>query len=71
MHVPPHIARPEIYFSDEEDAMIELRPSTVTGDYWDTKRALITCLALALLGGAVTTTAVGMIAYLVLANSHI
>ena len=56
--------------------MIELRPSTITqrpssGDYWDTKRALITCLALALLGGAVTTTAVGMIAYLVLANSHI
>jgi hypothetical protein len=75
MHMPPHIARPEIHFSDEEDAMIECRPSTITqrpsGDYWDTKRALITCLAMALLGGAVTTTAVAMIAYLVLANSHI
>ncbi len=55
--------------------MIECRPSAITqrpsGDYWDTKRALITCLAMALLGGVVTTTAVAMIAYLVLANSHI
>lgn len=38
---------------------------------WDLKRALMTCLALGLLGGLVTTTAVAMIAYLLLTNSHI
>jgi hypothetical protein len=53
--------------------MIERRPSNqlAASDYWDTKRAVITCLALALLGGAATSTAVATIAYLILANSHI
>ncbi len=67
--------------------MIERRPSnqlaaadpgapmtmqrSVSGDYWTTKRSLIACLALALLGGAATSTAVAMVAYLILANSHI
>jgi hypothetical protein len=38
---------------------------------WDLKHAVMICLALALLGGLVTTTAVAMIAYLLLTNSHI
>jgi hypothetical protein len=40
-------------------------------DDWDLKRPLMICLALALLGVLGTTTAVAMIAYLLLTNSHI
>jgi hypothetical protein len=38
---------------------------------WDLKHALMTCLALGLLGGLIATTAVARIAYLLLTNSHI
>jgi hypothetical protein len=40
-------------------------------DDWDLKRPLIICLALALLGALVTTTAVARITYLLLTTSHI
>lgn len=67
--------------------MIERRPSnqlaaadpgaptitqrSLSDDYWTTKRALVACFALALLGGLATTTGVAMVTYLILANSHI
>jgi hypothetical protein len=39
-------------------------------DYPEIKRALMMCLALALLGGLATTTGVAMMAFLLLTNSH-
>jgi hypothetical protein len=48
----------------------QLKPTFSFYD-WDLKHVLMTCLALAILGGLVTTTAVVMIAYLFLTNSHI
>jgi hypothetical protein len=49
--------------------MIERRPSF--GDSWDIiSRALMTCFALALLGGLATATGVAMVVYVLLINSH-
>jgi hypothetical protein len=44
------------------------------GDSWDAKHVggvVVTCLAIALRGLLVATTAVGMVAYLLLTRSHI
>ncbi len=50
----------------------ELKATHYFSSYdWDLKRVLMTCLALGLLGGLVTTTAVAMIAYLLLTNSRV
>jgi hypothetical protein len=49
--------------------MIAPKPSgeVAAADHdWDLKRALMACLALGLLGGLITTTAVAMVAYLLL-----
>jgi hypothetical protein len=62
--------------------MIERRPFGQVADQFKTthhfssydfgvKRALMTCLALALLGVLATATGVAMAAYLLLTNSHI
>jgi hypothetical protein len=51
-----------------------LPPDVSRGDYWDAKRvggAVVTSVAIALRGLLVTTTAVAIVAFLLLTNSHI
>jgi hypothetical protein len=47
-----------------------IRQRSSSGDYGDIRRALTICVALALLGGLATATAVAMVTFLLLANSH-
>jgi hypothetical protein len=57
-----------------DDGRLKIRHGFLLGNHWNTKRAggvLITCLAIALRGLLVTTTAVAIVAYLLLTNSHI
>ena len=61
-------------FASADDGQIKIRRHFWFGEHWDAKRVggiVLTCAAIVLRGLLVTTTAVGIIAYLLLTNSHI
>jgi hypothetical protein len=60
--------------SPETDPWAALKTNVSRGDKWSTKRAegaMMTSVAMALRGLLVATTAVAIVAYLLLTNSHI
>jgi hypothetical protein len=63
--------RPFTWLAATDPGALTITRKSSYGDHWDIKQALMTCLALALLGVLATTTGVAMVAYLLLTNSHI
>jgi hypothetical protein len=64
----PRVALGSFFTDARRMPMIERRLSF--DDSSEIKRALMMCLALALLGGLATVTGVAMVAFLLLTNSH-
>ncbi len=61
-------------FAGADQGQLKIRHDFSFGGPWDAKRmggVTMTCLAIALRGLLVTTTAVGIVAYLLLTQSHI
>lgn len=61
-------------FAAADQDQLKIRRDFSLGGHWDANRmggVTMTCLAIALRGLLVTTTAVGIVAYLLLTQSHI
>jgi hypothetical protein len=63
--------RPHTQLAAADPGQVTITQRPPSGDHWDIKHALMTCLALALLGALAATTGVAMVAYLLLTNSHV